>query len=245
MRLRRFGHTVRKADALTALLVAAAVAVYAARTARSPQPLETPFGRPLPAALAQRLDALGAGHSLGDARAPVRVVELADYECGACAAAHDSIWPWMEPLVREGRVRYTVYHYPLPTHERAIPAATVLECAAGDGAGFWTLRSALLARQAEWAPPPEGAAVEGERAGAAPADPIPALLAIAEGTGADPAQTRDCLARRGDTLRRDLAAASAAVQEAGLTFTPVYAVDGEIVFWGELRERLEDLLGAR
>ena len=45
---------------------------------------------------AQDVDLDGVGYVLGSPEAPVTVVELGDFGCGACALFHDTTWPTIE-----------------------------------------------------------------------------------------------------------------------------------------------------
>ena len=71
MKLLRSGR-IRGIDGFAALLIVAAAGIYAVRTVQQPQPLQTRFGKPFPSRLAERLDELGFGRSVGDAGAPVQ-----------------------------------------------------------------------------------------------------------------------------------------------------------------------------
>jgi protein-disulfide isomerase len=223
--LRRRPSWTRRADWLTVALVAAGIGVYTVRTvSRDVEP--GLFGESVPRAALQEMERSGLGHTLGNPAAPVKIVEFVDYQCPACAAAHDSIWPAVERQVREGRVHYTTYHLPLPIHKGAVAAASVLECTAAVGGPdqFWSLRRDLLHRRSEWT-------AEG---------PIyPQLLAVAGTAGVDTIKISECLRDNGRDLERKLLAGRDAAVAAQLTFTPVYAVDGKIVFWGDVREHLE------
>jgi protein-disulfide isomerase len=223
----------RRPDTLDLLLVAAAVAIYGGRTfLQRPAAPESPFGSALPAPLVQRLDGLGVGEVLGDPEAPVRVTTFVDYQCAASAAAHDSIWPRLEPLVRAGRVHLTAYHLPLPTHEAAVPAATAVHCAAatGEPGDARALGDALLRRREEWTGAEDASA---------------AILRVAAEAGLDAAPIAACVRDGGAGLRQAMEAGREAADGAGLTFTPLYAVDGRIVYWPEVADHVEGLLRAR
>ena len=58
---------------------------------------------------------------LGDANAPVTIVQFAEYQCYYCNKAS----PTIDALVEKypGKVRVVFKDYPLPNHERAMPAA--------------------------------------------------------------------------------------------------------------------------
>ena len=70
----------------------------------------------------------------GDEDAPVTMIEFTDYECPYCESyfteAYDKI---IKNYVDTGKVKYVVRDFPLPFHEKAIPAANAAECAKEEG----------------------------------------------------------------------------------------------------------------
>jgi protein-disulfide isomerase/uncharacterized membrane protein len=92
----------------------------------------------------------------GSADAPVTIVEFSDFECGHCAAFHQSL---DEVLHRMGSsVRVDFRHFPLdsacnpkvttPVHPSACLAAVAAECA-GEQGKFWQYHNLLFANQQE------------------------------------------------------------------------------------------------
>ncbi|WP_420129367.1 thioredoxin domain-containing protein [Longimicrobium sp.] len=166
------------------------------------------------------LDALGAGRSLGAPGAPVQVVELFDYQCPACAVAHDSVWPGLARRIGAGQVRYTAYDLPLPGHGNAIPAAVVAHCVLDDAPErFAQVRGHLFRAQAAWSE-------------AYPAEP--ALLAVVAGMGVDSAAVRTCVDQTGPARAAVYRQTWTAARAAGVTFTPAWAVNGKVVPWNAL-----------
>lgn len=86
----------------------------------------------------------------GPTDAPIEIVEFADFECGAC----QTVYPRIEELLREfdGRVRYSLRHFPLDTscnrrmsramHRHACQLAEISRCAGIQGQ-FWEAVPAL------------------------------------------------------------------------------------------------------
>jgi protein-disulfide isomerase len=74
-------------------------------------------------------------HMLGDANAPVTVIEFGDLQCPSCAAANDITH---ELRKRFGsQMRFVFRHFPMPQlHQYALKAAEASECAAEQGR-FW------------------------------------------------------------------------------------------------------------
>jgi len=171
------------------------------------------------------LDALGAGRSQGSADAPVKVVELFDYQCPACAAAHEAAWPGVARLIEQGEVLYTAYDLPLPGHANAIPASVVASCIAEQAPEhFGEVRRRLFATQAAWAE-------------AYPAEP--ALLTVAAAAGADSAAVRECVQATGSARAALYRKTWATARTADVTFTPVWAVNGKVVPWAQLEAEVE------
>lgn len=67
------------------------------------------------------------GSSLGDAAAPVTVVEFTDFECPYCRGFAAGVHALMED--GRGKVRLVVRHFPLPRHPNAFEAAKAAVCA--------------------------------------------------------------------------------------------------------------------
>lgn len=88
---------------------------------------------------------------LGSRDAPVTLVEFTDYQCPYCARHHRET---KSALLRryEGRLRYVVRNFPLPSiHPLAQKAAEAAECARDQGA-FFEYIDVLYTRSPELAP---------------------------------------------------------------------------------------------
>jgi protein-disulfide isomerase len=86
-------------------------------------------------------------HILGNADAPVTIIEFADLLCPTC----QKTFPVLEDLVKNsnGKVRLVFHHYPLfmkPDHKMALPAATMAEIAA-DESKFWQFIAQVYSKQ--------------------------------------------------------------------------------------------------
>lgn len=77
--------------------------------------------------------------------AKATLVEFADFQCPACAAAH----PVVKQILEEGKVNFVYRHFPLPQHKNAKPAALAAE-AAGLQGKFWEMYDKLYANQSSW-----------------------------------------------------------------------------------------------
>ncbi len=209
---------------IVAVLVAGvAYRVQLARADAEPRPLPT-----LTREFTSNLDRLGAGRSQGTLNAPVRVVELFDYQCPACAVAHDSVWPGLARQISGGRVRYTAYDLPLPSHGNAIPAAVVANCVLDDAPErFAEVRHRLFNAQSAWSE-------------AYPAEP--ALLAAVSAMGVDSAAVRKCVNRTGPARAALYRQTWTAARAAGVTFTPAWVVNGKVVPWNDLQDEVDAAL---
>jgi protein-disulfide isomerase len=82
--------------------------------------------------------------SLGNAAAPVTIVEFTDYQCPACSATQ----PTLERLVKEygDKVRLVARDFPLSQHAEAFKAAEAAEAARGQGK-YWEYVEILMRNQ--------------------------------------------------------------------------------------------------
>jgi len=86
----------------------------------------------------------------GDTAAPIRVVEVSDFECPFCAGFHRESFNAIDSLyVRPGLVQYLWISYANPTHPLAWPAIEASFCAGGVGR-FWGMHALLFERQETW-----------------------------------------------------------------------------------------------
>ncbi len=90
---------------------------------------------------------------LGDASAPVTIIEYASMTCTHCAAFHAGSLPRLkEDYIDTGRVRLIFREFPLDS--RAVAASLLARCAAGDAgdtARFFGFIDVLFSRQRQWA----------------------------------------------------------------------------------------------
>ncbi len=140
------------------------------------------------------------GPSRGNAAAKVTIVEFADFECGFCARAHETVTAVLKHY--GDKVRLVFRHYPLSFHPRAPKAAEATACADEQGK-FWALHDALFDSQE----------LEEE-----------ALKAQAQRVGVDTQRFDDCLdsGRMDAVVKRDFAAGS----KVGVTGTPAFFING-------------------
>ena len=90
-------------------------------------------------------------HLKGNPRAATTIIEYGDFQCPACA----TFSPQMKTLMGtvSDTVRLVFRHFPLPQHDKAIPAAYAAEAAALQGK-FWEMHDLLYEKQGEWTSKP-------------------------------------------------------------------------------------------
>ena len=146
---------------------------------------------------------------LGNADAPITVVEYASMTCGHCAHFHTTVFPTLkEKYVDTGKVRFIMREFPL---DNLAAAASMLARCAGDGKTF-PLISVLFAKQDDWA------FVKG--------DPRPELLKFAKQAGFTQESFEKCLTDQ--KLLDDISAVrSRAAETFGVNATPTFFVNGK------------------
>ena len=87
------------------------------------------------------IDTSKLGAPLGDPKAPVTILEYADFECPFC----QQLRPKLEAFVRShpGRVKLQFKPFPIPGHPHAEPAAEAAEWARDQGI-FWPFHEAMF-----------------------------------------------------------------------------------------------------
>ena len=83
---------------------------------------------------------------LGNADAPVDIVEFSDLQCPYCKQAHEEA---LRPLIREypDEIKFTFRHFPISSvHPMAFKAAEASECA-NDQGKFWSFVESIYANQ--------------------------------------------------------------------------------------------------
>ncbi len=135
------GNSARRFYAVLAL-VAVAGAILIVRSARQP--------RAAVATTAPIMPAQAEGHLLGNANAPVQVMEFADFECPACGNFSVITEPDVRTrIVNAGLASYRFFDYPLPMHKNTMAASNAAACADEQGK-FWEMHDALFRNQADW-----------------------------------------------------------------------------------------------
>ena len=83
-------------------------------------------------------------YSIGNADAPVTLVEFADYQCPYCKRFHSDAYAQLKKdYIDTGKVRFVSRDLPLEFHPFALKAAEAVRCAADQGK-YWEFRDALF-----------------------------------------------------------------------------------------------------
>ena len=94
---------------------------------------------------------MAQGVTLGQADAPITLVEFGDYQCPGCRSFATSVKPQIElGLVQSGEAKFVFYDFPLVSiHPHAFLAARAARCA-GDQGMFWEYHTEIFNNQSTW-----------------------------------------------------------------------------------------------
>lgn len=156
--------------------------------------------------------------SLGNADAPVTIVEYASMTCGHCASFHNTVLPVLkEKYIDTGKVRLIFREFPLD--ERAAVASMMARCAGGDKA--LPLISMLFSKQDEWA--------------AAKTDFLPKLFKFGQQVGFTKQSFDQC--RQNEKLIKDIIAVRDRGNTSfGVNQTPTFFVNGKKMDGGSVED---------
>jgi protein-disulfide isomerase len=91
-----------------------------------------------------------SGYLLGNASAPVKILEFADFECPACGSFATLTEPDVRKrLVETGQVSFRFLDFPLPIHRNTWDASMAAACANEQGK-FWEMHDQIFATQDQW-----------------------------------------------------------------------------------------------
>jgi protein-disulfide isomerase len=90
------------------------------------------------------------GHLMGNANAPVQVMEFGDFECPGCGNFATVTEPDVRTrLINTGVVAFRYFDFPLPQHKNSWTAHLAASCAEDQGK-FWEMHDRIYAGQDEW-----------------------------------------------------------------------------------------------
>ncbi len=162
--------------------------------------------------LAERVD---RARVRGAEDAPLRLVEVSDFQCPFCAQYHRETFGALDSLyIQPGHVHYIWVSYPNPGHAKAWPAIEAAFCAGGVGR-FWPMHDLLFERQSAW--------TESE-------DAFEMFVGYAEELGIDRASYADCL--RNDRVASLQVRDYQNVVRAGIGSTPYFILADSVAIRG-------------
>ena len=153
-----------------------------------------------------------ASSFLGNADAPVVIVEYTDYQCPFCRKHVQETVPQLMSYIESGDVFYVVKDLPLyEIHPQAVSAAATAECAGAQGA-YWPMHDILFENQQDWSGNP---------------DTVSIFTQYATDLGLDADDFATCMASEDVVLEiaEDLEGGAAA----GATGTPAFFINGEFI----------------
>ena len=147
---------------------------------------------------------------MGDAKAPVTVIEYASMTCPHCAHFQETTFPELKKrYIDTGKVRYIFREFPL---DNLAAAAFMLARCAGelDSGKYYAMIDTMFAQQRTWA-------VE---------KPIPPMMAIAKQAGFTEKSFDECLANQ-KTLSGIESVRQRAIKEFQVDSTPTFFINGK------------------
>lgn len=187
----------------------------------------------VPAGQQAVLEAADRARRKGEADAPLRIVEISDFQCPFCAQFHRDTWPLVDSLyVRGGIARYLWISFPNSRHARAWPAIEAAFCA-GAAERFWEMHAILFETREEWS--------EAE-------DPHARFLEYGERAGVEPESFAACL--RADQPSPLQVSDYESALRSGITSTPFFIVGDSVAIRGavsaeQFRATVDSVLAAR
>lgn len=167
-----------------------------------------------PSAAAEAWAASGGTAALGDADAPVTIVEFSDFQCPYCRRHVLQTLPRIvETYIDSGKVRYIFKDYPLPSHPNAPKAAEAARCAGAQGV-YWEMHDRLFKDPKEWSQQEEE-------------DVIDTFVGYAGDLELDEMAFRVCLesGQSGEQVRQNQWEG----QQAGVQGTPSFLINGQLL----------------
>lgn len=162
--------------------------------------------------------------------AKVTVVEYASVTCSGCAAWNEQVWPQFKArYVDTGKVRYVFREFPTPPQDMAVVGFLLARCA-GEDKYFHVVDQIMRSLPAL-------------HSGTPPRD---ILLRTARDAGLSEAQFQTCVADPEGVAAMEKRIKAA--QDAGVTGTPTFMINGEVVAdrsLDGLSQRIDPLLSAK
>lgn len=171
--------------------------------------------------------------AIGDAAAPVKLVEYASITCGACAQFHRDVVPTLKEMIEDGRVQFEFREFPTAPAEVAIAGFAIARCAAdGDGSVYFEVLEDMFENQ------------QGILAATRNGTVKTALQAVGARHGIDETAFDACLSN--EDVRGSISKAAEFGTVEGVTGTPTLFLNGRQLTAGEGRtaESIAELVNA-
>lgn len=168
-----------------------------------------------------------ARNVLGNADAPVELVEFSDFRCPHCRDSHLALGDDIEQLVAEGTARYVRKHMlVIDPADTSLNAAEAVECAADQGY-YWAFHDLLFANQ-----PAHGQKWTRD-----------AMKTYARELGLDTKAFNECM-DQGTHRDKVLADSTEGYTTPGVQGTPAFLVNGEVLRIRSYQEVIEAVQAA-
>ncbi|MBI5152833.1 DsbA family protein [Candidatus Peregrinibacteria bacterium] len=154
--------------------------------------------------------------TIGSESAKATIVEFSDYQCPACGAFYEQIFPALKTkYIDTGKVRFVSKDFPLfSIHPYAEKAAEASHCALEQGK-FWEMHGSLYGNQSAWS---------------ASKDSAKAFTGLAADLGLDAKNFKDCLdSKKHQQAVIDSLKEGAAAEVEG---TPTFFINNKLTFFG-------------
>ena len=146
---------------------------------------------------------------MGDANAPVTIVEYASMTCPACKRFHDAVMPAIkQKYIDTGKAKFIIRPFPFDGDRRGEAAFMLAKCA--PGGNYYAMIDALFATQDVWG-----------RGG----NPVPELLRLSKLAGMSEDDFKACLGNQ-ELLTNIVKGRNKAVSDFDVRATPTIFVNG-------------------
>jgi protein-disulfide isomerase len=164
---------------------------------------------------------------LGDKNAPITIVEFSDYQCPYCGVFENEAYPKIKSqYIDTGKVKLVFRDFPLSFHPYAYPSALFAECARSvsknPDADYYKVHDKLF---------------ETVQNGKFDYDE---MSKFAVGLGLNKNELKTCF--DGDKFKDEIAADQKSGQSAGITGTPGFIVNGQIVSGAQPFEKFQAII---
>jgi protein-disulfide isomerase len=170
--------------------------------------------------------------TLGDAGAPAKVVEFADFQCPGCQVFALQGKARLMPYIERGQAQLVYYDFPLGgAHVHSFLAARAARCAGEqqiDGrTAYWTMHDKLYQEQPSWSPM---------------RDPADAFVGYAEEIGLDRSEFERCL--RSDRFADVVSANRLLGERLGVRSTPTVLINNRQIEGRTIQGMIDQLEAA-